>query len=111
MLVRVAYRSVQGPGSVSAMSGEIRTAGSKNCAMDAFFEAAVCKVQCTDDIADCRFFVIFAPVNVWSTRNTCAVEDVRGHSVVKFLVDQLAVLHPNGRFGHILALTSEQVIQ
>lgn len=62
--------------------------------MNALQEASICQVQSADGVVpDGVFFVIFTPVNIWSTGRSSSVENVCGFHSLQFCDDSLSILH------------------
>lgn len=84
----------------------------KHSAMDTLQKAAICEVQCPDDIRpDSRLPVVFAPVDVGSPCAAGSVENVGGPNSFELLDDCFATFHPNCCRIHLLVLPLKQGLE
>jgi hypothetical protein len=75
-------------------------------------KAAVCQVQGANDIAsEGGLPVILAPVDVWSARTTCTIENVGWSNSFKHFHDTFSVFHADRRLLDGLALAFEELVQ
>ena len=84
----------------------INAAGSEDCDVDAFLEAAVGQVQGTNDIvSDGLLLVVLTPVDVWPASRSSSVQDVGWLDSLELGDDGLSVLHANSRGVNLLSCT------
>lgn len=77
----------------------------KDSNVDAFEEAAVGQVQCTNNIGAHRLLlVVLAPVDIGTSCAAGSIEDVGGLDALELGNDSLAVLHADRRGVDFLAL-------
>lgn len=70
---------------------------SKDSTMDASEIAAVCQVDGSNNVgANCRFFIVLAPVNIWPSSTASSVEDMSWVDLHQLLYDGCSVLHTSG---------------
>lgn len=90
----------------------ILTSSREDSDMYAEHKAAVCQVQGANDIAsDGGLPVILAPVDVWSARTTCTIENVGWSDSFKHFHDIFPVFHADRRLLNGLALAFEELVQ
>jgi len=90
----------------------VDASGSEDGDMDSLQITAICEVQGTDDIAsDGLFLVIFAPVDIGSSGDTSAVENVSWLVFIELRQDRLTVFHADSGGGDLLSLALEKGLE
>ncbi len=89
-----------------------RTASRENGAVDVLQEAAICQIQCSDDVApNDLFLVVLAPVDIRPAGTASTVEDMCRFDTIKFCNDSFSVLHTHSCREDFLILLLQELFK